>query len=176
MGGSRQHARVRFRGAAVLGRNDDRRETAERRQAAESPLLGLLRVEPLGVAGHERRDDRMLRLPCLQKGVARLVAASRASGRLTKKLERALGRARIGVGETDVGVDHADKGQKRKVMPLGDQLRADDEVEGAARRRIELTAQSSIPPGVSDDRTNVRMSGKRIPPPRPGARLPARRR
>ena len=51
MGGSRQHARVRFRGAPVLGRDDDRRETPEWRQAADSPLLGFLRVEPLGVAG-----------------------------------------------------------------------------------------------------------------------------
>ena len=41
MGGQRQRARVRFRRAAVLGRDDDRRETTERRQAAEPPLLGL---------------------------------------------------------------------------------------------------------------------------------------
>ena len=87
----------------------------------------------------------MLRLPGLQKRVARLVAASRASGRLTKKLERALGRARIGVGETDVGVDDADKSQKRKVMSLGDELRADDEVVGALCRRIQLTAQGLDP-------------------------------
>ena len=158
MGGSRQRARVRFRRAAVLGRDDDRRETPEWRQAAEPPLLGLLRVEPLGVAGHERRDDRMLRLPGLQQRMARLVAAPRASGRLTKKLERALGRARIGVGETDVGVDDADERQKRKVVPLGDELRADDEVVGAARRRIELAAQSLDPArriGGQDQRADV---------------------
>ncbi len=145
MSGSRQHPRVRFRRAAVLGRNDDRREAPERRQAAEPPLLGLLRVEPLGVAGHERCDDRMFRLPGLQERPSRLVAASRASGRLTKKLERALGRARIGVGEPDVGVDDADKSQKREIVPLGDQLRADDEVVGAARRCIELAAQRLDP-------------------------------
>ena len=145
MSGSRQHPRVRFRGAAILGRDDDRRKAAERRQAAEPPLLGLLSVEPLGVTGHKRRDHRMVRLPCLQKRVAGFVAASRASRRLAKKLERALGRARIGVGETHVGVDYADKGQKREVMPLGDQLRADDEVVGAARRCIELSAQSVEP-------------------------------
>ena len=87
----------------------------------------------------------MLRLPCLQKRVARLVAASRASGRLTKKLERSLGRARIGVGEADVGVDDADESEQRKVVPLGDELRADDEIVGAARRCIELTAQSLDP-------------------------------
>ena len=129
----------------VFGRDDDRRETPERRQEALPPLLGLLRVEPFRVAGHERSDNRMLRLPCLQKRMARLIAAPGASGRLAKKLERALGRAGIGVGETDVGIDDADKGQKRKVMPLGDELRADDEVEGAARRGVELAAQSVDP-------------------------------
>ena len=81
------------------------------------------------------------------KRASGLVAAPGASGRLTQKLERALGRARIGVGEPDVGVDDADKGQKREVVPLGDQLRADDEVVGAARRGVELTAQSLDPAG-----------------------------
>ena len=66
MGGQRQSARVRFRSAAVLGRNDDRREPAKRRQAAKPPLLGLLAVETLGVTGNERRDDGVLRLPGLQ--------------------------------------------------------------------------------------------------------------
>ena len=145
MGGSRQHPSMRFRRTAVLGRDDDRRKTPEWRQGAEAPLLRLFSIEPLRVAGHKRDDDRMLRLPCLQKRVARPVAASRASGRLTKKLERSLGRARIGVGETDVGVDDTDESEQRKVVPFGDELRADDEVVGAARRCVELSAQSLDP-------------------------------
>ena len=145
MGGLRQGASVRLRRAAVLGGNDDRRQAPERRQAAEPSLLRLFTIEPLGVAGHERRDDRMFRLPCLQQRMSRLVAAPGAPGRLTQELERALGRARIGVGEADVGVDDADKGQKREVVPFGDQLRADDEVVGAFRRRVELSSQSLDP-------------------------------
>ena len=42
MGGQRQRARVRFRRATIFRRDDDRRETPERRQTAEPPLLGLL--------------------------------------------------------------------------------------------------------------------------------------
>ncbi len=106
-----QHAGMGFRRAAILGRDDDRREAAERGKAAEPSLLGLFAVEPLGVAGHERRNDGVFRLPGLQEGVARLVAAPGASGRLAQELERALGRARIGVGEADVRVNDADKGQ-----------------------------------------------------------------
>ena len=75
----------------------------------------------------------------------RLVAAPSAPGRLTQQLKGALSRARISVGEADVGVDDADKGEKREIVPLGDELRADDEVVGATRRRIELTTQRLDP-------------------------------
>ena len=87
------------------------------------------------------------------------------SGRLAQKLERALGGARIGVGEPDVGVDHADESQKREVVALGDQLGADDEVVGAARRRAELGAQGLDPAGKvrrQDQRTNVGKESRRL--------------
>ena len=80
------------------------------------------------------------------------VAAAGASGHLPKELEGALGRAGIGVGETDVGVDHADQGQMRKIMAFGHELRTDDEVAGAARAR-RAPRKVSVPPGKSDDRT-----------------------
>ena len=48
--GAGERARVRFRAAAVLAGNDDRRQPAERRQGAAPALLGLLGVEALGVA------------------------------------------------------------------------------------------------------------------------------
>ena len=72
MGGLRQRARVRLGRAAVLRRDDDRRKPAERGQAADPPLPGLFTIEPLRVAGHERRDDGMFRLPCLQECVSGL--------------------------------------------------------------------------------------------------------
>ena len=165
MGGPRERPRVRFRRATVLGRNDDRRKAPERRQAAEPALLGLLAIEPLGVAGHERRDDRMLRLPGLQQRASAPVASPGAPGRLAQELERALGRARIGVGEADIGVDDADKGQKREVVPLGDELGADDEVIGAARRGVELAAQGLDPArriGRQNERAYVGKEGFRL--------------
>ena len=76
-----------------------------------------------------------------------LLAAPGAPGRLAQELERALGGARIAVGEADVGVDDADQRQQRKVVPLGDELRADDEVVVAARRCVELAAQPLDPAG-----------------------------
>src|SRR3984885_7103655 len=50
MGGPGERASVRLRRAAVLGRDNDRGQAPERRQAAEPPLLGLFAIEPLGIA------------------------------------------------------------------------------------------------------------------------------
>ena len=111
------------------------------------PLLGLLPVEPLGVARDERGDDRMLGLPGLQQRMAGALAPPGPPGRLAQELEGALGGARIGVGEADVGVDHADEGEQREIVALGDELGADDEVELALRRRVELAAQGLDPAG-----------------------------
>ena len=83
-----------------------------------------------------------------------LLAASGAAGRLLQQLEGALGRARIAVGEADVGVDDADERQQRKVVALGDELRADDDVVGAARRRLQFLAQRLEPAGKVDDSTS----------------------
>ena len=87
----------------------------------------------------------MVGLPGLQQRMALALAAPRPPRRLAQELEGALGGARIGVGEADIGVDHADEGQKRKIVALGDELGADDEVEFAPRRRVELAAQGLDP-------------------------------
>ena len=165
VGGPGERAGVRLRRALVLARDDDRREPAERRQAADSPLLRLLRVEPFRVARNQRRDHRMVGLPGLQQGVALAFGPSGPPGRLAQELEGALGGARIGVGEADVGVDDADEGQKREVVALGDQLRADDEVELAARRGVELAAQGLDPAGEvgrQHQRAGVREKQRRL--------------
>ncbi len=177
MRGPRERAGVRLRRALVLGRDDDRGEPAERRQAADPPLLGLLRVKALGVAGDQRPDHRMVRLPGLQQGVAFALRPPRPPGRLAQELEGALRRARIGVGEADVGVDHADEGQQRKVVALGHELRADDEIEFAALRRRRAGGAGSR--SRRESRTTARACARReraAPPLPPGARRPARRR
>jgi len=63
-------------------------------------------------------------------------------------------------GEADVGVDDADQRQQRKVVALGDELRADDEVVVAARRASNCPRIRSMPPGVSEDNTSNARLGK----------------
>ena len=55
-----------------------------------------------------------------------------------QQLEGALGGARIAIGEADVGVDDADQRHVGKIVALGDQLRADDNVRLAPRDGLQL--------------------------------------
>ena len=87
----------------------------------------------------------MLLLKGLQQGAARLFAAPGAARHLIEQLKRALGGARIAIGQADIGVHHADQSQKRKIMALGDQLRADDEIELMLRHRLQFGAHALGP-------------------------------
>ena len=134
-------------GAGVLGRDDQRREPAEGRQAGALAQRRLLLVEALGLAAEQRANDRMIGLPALDQRAARLVAAAGAAGHLSEQLKSALGGARIGAAEPGIGVDDADQGQKGKIMALGDELRADDDIEGAGGDLGELAPQPLLPAG-----------------------------
>ena len=90
----------------------------------------------------------------LDQHAARLVAAPGAAGDLLDLLEAALGRAKVAALEAEVGVDHADQGQIGEVIALGDQLRADDDVDFLLLHRPdEIGGAGRRPDGIgSDDR------------------------
>ena len=77
MGGAHQSAGVVFGRGAVFARNDERREPAERRHPGAAALLRFLAVEALHIAGEERADHRMLRLPGLHQCPARAAPCGR---------------------------------------------------------------------------------------------------
>ncbi len=83
----------------------------------------------------------MLGLVRLQKAIAPPRLAAGAADHLMQKLEGALGGARIAVGKAEIGVDDADQIELRKMVALGDELRADHDVEAALRDVVELLAQ-----------------------------------
>ena len=64
----------------------------------------------------------------LDQAAARNQLAAGAPRHLIEKLKRTFGRARVGMGKAEVGVDHADQCKTRKVMALSHELRADDDV------------------------------------------------
>ena len=88
----------------------------------------------------------------LDEHAAGLVAAAGAAGDLLDLLEAALGGAKIAAGEAEVGIDHADQRQVGEVIALGDQLRADHDVDRARLHRAdELGGAQRRPDGVGRD-------------------------
>ena len=83
----------------------------------------------------------MLGLVRLQITDAAPLLAPGAAGHLMQQLKCALGRARVPVRESQVGVDHAHQVKLGKVMSLGHQLRSDDDVETPFGNVVEFLAQ-----------------------------------
>ena len=87
-GGSDERARMIFRRGAVLPRDDQSGEPAERRQAGSAALLRLLAIEFLGIARKNRADHRMIRLPGLHQGAARPSRSGRRGPSPAAAIER----------------------------------------------------------------------------------------
>ena len=60
---------------------------------------------------------------------------------LPHQLKRAFCRAQVGPLQAQIGINHPDQGQQRKVVPLGHHLRADDDVTGPRRDFLDLLLQ-----------------------------------
>ena len=83
-----------------------------------------------------------------------------AAGHLIEKLEGALGGARVGVRKSEIGVDHADQRKARKVMALGHELGADDDVHLAVLDLAQGLAEIADAGVRSLDNSTRRASGK----------------
>ena len=136
-----QAARMRFRLGPRLGADDDAGQPAERRQVRRLPLGDLPFVEALGIAGDDGAHHRMVRLVGLQQAEALPAGAPGPPGHLAEQLKRALGGARIAIGEAEIGIDHADQRHVGEMVALGDELRADDDVGLALGDRLQLEPQ-----------------------------------
>ena len=56
-----------------------------------------------------------------------------------------LGGAQIAAGHAEIGIDHADQGQQRKMVALGDDLRADQHVVAMRRHRLDQLGGGARP-------------------------------
>ena len=99
----------------------------------------------------------MLRQQRLNDRLAGTLAAPGAAGDLRQQLERALGRSEVREAEADVGGDHADQRHVGKVVALGDHLRADQDVDFAARDFLERLDEAALAPhGIAIDARDAR--------------------
>src|SRR5207248_5987956 len=82
-------------------------------------------IERLAVTGDQRAHHRMLGLVGLQIADAAPLLTTGTADDLVQELKGALGRARITVRKTEIGVDDAHEIEFWKMMPFGDKLRPD---------------------------------------------------
>ncbi len=99
----------------------------------------------IGIVGLDERPSLDVAPPC-------------PSRHLAEQLEGPFAGARIGCFERQIGVDHADQRQLGKMMPLGHELRADDEIMSPggdlAQRFLERRTPNEI--ARQDDETRLR--------------------
>src|SRR6185312_1672009 len=107
------------------------------------------------VVSHGTLHCMMARHSRLNEYFAAACAAPRASGHLAQKLEAPLARTKIRQIDTDVGVDHSDKRNVRKIQSLRDHLRTEQDVDltrayaiqdlrvrPLSRRRVDIHARN----------------------------------
>src|SRR5450755_2288464 len=99
--------------------------------------LDFLFVKTVEVVAARVLDRRMKRRERLHKHLALDVAATGATGDLREQLEGAFARAKIRLVQREVGVNDADERDVRKVQPLRDHLRADEDVNFARAKIAE---------------------------------------
>src|SRR6185369_1911911 len=102
----------------------------------------------------------------LYQHLARLFAPAGAPADLRQRGEQALGGAVVGRQQRAVGVQHAHQRQVREVVPLGKQLRADQDVALTAvyafQRARELAALAGIVPVDAQDAGIGKNPGQRF--------------
>ncbi len=99
----------------------------------------------------------MLRVQRLDDRLARRLSPAGASDHLRQQLKRALRRAKVGKPEADVRRDDADERDRRKIVALGDHLRADEDVDLAPRDTPQDAGdRAAAPDGVAIDARDTR--------------------
>ncbi len=97
----------------------------------------------------------------LQITDAAALIAPGAPDHLIQQLPGALGGARITITEPEIGIDHTDQIEPGKMMPLGHELGADDDIDppfgdlGQSERMVSIEVMRSL------DSTMVRASGNK---------------
>ena len=139
---------IRDKGKPLLlvgRRYDNRAKPPERWHGGLFARIRLALQKRIAVARNQRLQNRMIGHVGLQeRPPARSFAAS-ATGNLRQHLIGALGGAQIAIAQPQIGVDHTDKTELGEMMSLGDNLRADDNVDPAFGNQLDSLANTDHP-------------------------------
>ena len=119
-------------------------QTAERRRTEAAANLKLSVVERGGIAGGDGLDRRMVGLIGLDYREAWHLTSTCTSNGLREELIRPLGGPLVRQIEGDVGRHDADQRYLGNVEPLGDQARADQDVEATFGEGIEYALDGAL--------------------------------
>ena len=108
----------------------------------------------------------MLGIVSLNQHLTRAIGAARAAGDLQDRLREALVSARVGTEQPLVRVQHADQRDARKVVPLREHLRADQDVVSRRAQRRRARPRASLCGSWRRDRAARRARSERAPPAR----------
>ena len=102
-----------------------------------TPEVNLLFIKGAIVLPRRRADGVVLRIGGLNQHPAGLRAAPGTSGALREQLEDALGGAEVGQGQRGIGGNHPHQRHAGEVVPLGDHLRADQQIQLSPTEAVE---------------------------------------
>ena len=117
-------------------------DARERRPAALFTFLQRAGGERLVAALQQQCQQRMIGILRLDQHFARPLGATRATGDLHDRLRQPLAGAKVRAEQALVGVQHHDQRDVRKIVALGQHLRADEDADlvavDARQRRFQL--------------------------------------
>ena len=119
---------------------------AGKRRVGQLPAQGqLFRVKSLVVVCLRFADDIMVRIEGLDHDPPRAIAPSPPSRHLGEDLEGPFGGAKIRLAHGGVRGDDADESDARKIVPLGDHLRADEDIDLPPIETLEKLFRFTLP-------------------------------
>ena len=129
------------------GRQDKRGHASKGRQHQLGAHIALDLKKAVAVPGGEGDHGRVFRAIGLDQGAAGPFGAPGAACDLAEELIGPLPGAKVSAFHAAVGIDHANQGEVREIVALGDDLRADQHIDFACSHAVDNAACLFAGPG-----------------------------
>lgn len=121
----------------ITSADDKRGQSCEGWPVMNNALINFAVDEGFAVMSCKSLKQKIVRKVCLHKHTSGQLGAASATTHLLQKLEATFSRPHIPSFKTEISINNDDESQIRKVMSLGNQLGADDEIVFAVGHIIE---------------------------------------
>lgn len=121
----------------ITSTDDERSQSCEGWPVMNNALINFASDEGFAVMSCKSLKQKIVRKVCLHKHTSGQLGASSATTYLLQKLEATFSRPHITPFKTEISINDDDESQIWKVMSLGNQLGADDEIVFAVGHIIE---------------------------------------